>query len=155
MSRHGYSDDCDDNWACIRWRGAVTAAINGKRGQAFLRELIADLDAMPVKELIAYTIVNPNTGACCALGCVAKARGVDVSDLDVDDDEAFDELYDGADRTEELAKRLGIAPALARELVYANDEAYNYADTTPMTPAKRWQIIRNWAERHLTKETET
>lgn len=32
MSRCGYSDDYDQ-WALIRWRGAVESAIRGKRGQ--------------------------------------------------------------------------------------------------------------------------
>ena len=38
MSRSGYSDDLD-NWDLIRWRGQVSSAIRGKRGQGFLREL--------------------------------------------------------------------------------------------------------------------
>lgn len=52
MSRSGYADWCDDNWAMIRWRGAVASAVRGKRGQAFLRELATTLDAMPEKRLI-------------------------------------------------------------------------------------------------------
>jgi hypothetical protein len=47
MSRSGYSDDHSE-WDLIRWRGAVASAIRGKRGQAFLRELLVALDAMPV-----------------------------------------------------------------------------------------------------------
>ncbi|ENQ7660184.1 hypothetical protein ACEQOL_006537 [Pseudomonas aeruginosa] len=38
MSRSGYCDDLD-NWSLICWRGAVSSAIKGKRGQAFLIEL--------------------------------------------------------------------------------------------------------------------
>ena len=51
MSRSGYTDDFDDQWALIRWRGAVTSAIRGKRGQEFLREMAAAMDAMPEKSL--------------------------------------------------------------------------------------------------------
>lgn len=40
MSRSGYTDE-DDIWAMIRWRGAVTSAIRGKRGQQALREWVA------------------------------------------------------------------------------------------------------------------
>jgi len=47
MSRSGYSDDCDDQWSLICWRGAVKSAIRGKRGQAFLKEMLAALDALP------------------------------------------------------------------------------------------------------------
>lgn len=43
MSRSGYSDDCDH---IELWRAAVDAAVSGKRGQAFLRELLGALDAM-------------------------------------------------------------------------------------------------------------
>lgn len=53
MSRSGYSDDDDDDGGSRLnlWRGAVERAIKGKRGQAFLRELGAALDAMPDKRL--------------------------------------------------------------------------------------------------------
>lgn len=50
MSRSGYSDDYDfDNWQLIRWRGAVNSAINGRRGQAFLKELLTAIEALPEK----------------------------------------------------------------------------------------------------------
>ena len=57
MSRSGYSEDCD-GWALVRWRGAVKSAIRGQRGQAFLRELLAALDAIPDKRLIAEELVD-------------------------------------------------------------------------------------------------
>ena len=144
MSRSGYTDDDgDDMWAHIRWRGAVKSAIRGKRGQSFLREMLANLDAMPVKELVAYDIVRTD-GACCALGCVAKARGVEVSDLNpVDHDD------DNQESTEALAARLGIPPTLAREIVYLNDEACDWRDEGPTTDAKRWGIVRQWVASQL------
>ena len=43
MSRSGYTDDVD-GWDLIRWRGAVTAAIRGTRGQELLHGLAAALD---------------------------------------------------------------------------------------------------------------
>ena len=39
------------------------------------------LDAMPVKELIAHDIVT-DSGQVCALGSVAVARKLDVSNID-------------------------------------------------------------------------
>jgi hypothetical protein len=84
MSRSGYtecSEDHEARWQQIRWRGAVHAAIFGKRGQAFLKELLAALDALPEKKLIAHQLVDLS-GNVCALGAVAKARGLDVSNLD-------------------------------------------------------------------------
>lgn len=77
MSRSGYTDDGLDSWQVIRWRGAVASAIRGRRGQALLTELLAALDAMPVKELIKEQLVED--GAVCALGALGRARGVDMS----------------------------------------------------------------------------
>jgi len=49
MARHGLvssSDDYDsNNWDYICWRGAVASALRGKRGQSFLRDLLAAVDA--------------------------------------------------------------------------------------------------------------
>lgn len=109
MSRHGYNDYyCDDIWATIRWSGAVKSAIRGRRGQALLRRMAKALDAMPEKRLIAEDIVRED-GACCALGAVAKAEGIDVQDLCPDD-------------AQRVAKTFGIAESLAREIVWQNDD---------------------------------
>lgn len=51
MSRSGYCDDGDyGQWEMIMWRGAVTSAFRGKRGQAFLKEMLdsRDLPAPPM-----------------------------------------------------------------------------------------------------------
>jgi hypothetical protein len=85
MSRSGYTDDGDfDNWAMIRWRGAVTKAINGKRGQAFLKEMLACPDAMLVKKLV-HGELETKDGAVCALGSIGKSRGIDMSSIDPHD----------------------------------------------------------------------
>lgn len=136
MSRSGYSDDCD-GLALIRWRGAVSSAMRGKRGQAFLRELLETLDAMPERRLLAITI-NTNEGVC-ALGSVTRARGIDTSDLD-----SIDPYDDAGDSGEALAKRLGIASAMAREIVFMNDEGW-YGET----PEGRWNRMRAWVAEQL------
>lgn len=144
MSRSGYSDDIDDLWASIRWSGAVKSAIRGKRGQAFLREMLAQLDAMEDKRLVAYQIVGPK-GECCALGCVAKARGIDVSDLNPPMDEMgrVDKYEIDDEDTDVLAARLGISRSMAREIVYLNDE---WGDNSP---EQRWHRMRAWVVSHL------
>lgn len=134
MSRSGYSDDYDDISGLNPWRGAVYRAKVGKRGQAFLREMAAALDAMPVKELIADELVDDNKRVC-AIGAVALARGTDVSRLDI---------HDG----DEVAKRFGIARALACEIEYMNDEHF-----APETPADRWKRMRAWVDEQLTNPT--
>ena len=40
MSRSNYSDDIDDYRQLVLWRGAVRSAIRGRRGQAFLHDLL-------------------------------------------------------------------------------------------------------------------
>ncbi len=130
MSRSGYTYDCEN---LNLYRGAVDSAIRGKRGQAFLREMAAALDAMPVKELITDEVVRDDSGVC-AIGSVALARGLDVSTLDV---------YDGDD----VAKRFGIARALACEIEYENDECGKQGET----PAERWTRMRRWVEANLSK----
>lgn len=126
MSRSGYVDDDYDGYLVALWRGAVGSALRGKRGQAFLRELGAALDAMPVKELITGEIVR-DSDHVCAIGAVAVARGLDVRNIDDHDGDAVGSAF-------------GIASAMAREIAYENDERGPRAET----PAQRWQRMREW-----------
>ena len=130
MSRSGYSDDCDQ-WSMILWRGAVKQAIRGRRGQAFLREAIRALDALPEPRLIACDLQAP-TGEVCFLGAVGVSRGLDMSDLDPEDIEA-------------VAEAFGISAAMAREIVYENDEA----EWRTVSPEERFRRMRAWAEAWL------
>lgn len=135
MSRSGYSDDCDD-WALIRWRGAVNSAIKGKRGQAFLHEALSALDAMPEKRLAAESLHDQAAGQFCTLGVVGAARGMDLKPLEDMDREV-------------IANAFGISEALAAEIMFENDEAWGYKST----PEARWSRMRNWLESHITKDT--
>ncbi len=128
MSRSGYSDDCD-GWDLIRWRGAVASAIRGKRGQEFLKEMLAALDAMPEKRLVAYEL-KTESGDVCAMGAVGVSRGLDLSAADPDE-------------PDDVAKVFGLASAMVREIAYQNDEAIWRFDQTN-AEEKRWQIMRDW-----------
>lgn len=131
MSRSGYS--CDGGWSLICWRGAVKSAIRGKRGQAFLKELLAALDAMPEKVLIREQLQAD--GQFCTLGVVGHARGLDMEQLDPYD-------YD------QVAGAFNISQALAREIEFINDEyAWHTED-----PGERWRRVRNWVEQQIKKE---
>ena len=130
MSRAGYDEDCDDQWALIRWRGTVASAIRGKRGQAFLRELAEAMDAMPEKRLIAHELRKG--GEVCAIGSVGAKRGVEMEALDPED-------------ADKIAAAFGIAAPLVREIEWMNDE---YGDSQE-TPEARWTRMRAWVERHL------
>lgn len=146
MSRSGYTDDCDDNLAAGRWIGAVNSALRGKRGQDFLREAFAALDAMPVRELSAGSLQTA-TGEYCTLGVVGAQRALDMSLLA--DAESFD-----------VASAFDIADAMAREIMYQNDERggeyeeiawvkrrpHEYVPTRfrPETAEERWARMREW-----------
>jgi hypothetical protein len=124
MSRAEYSEDLN-NWDLIKWRGQVASAIRGKRGQAFLRELVEALDGMPEKRLIAHELQEG--GNVCAIGSVGVRRGVDMTKIEPED-------YD------RIAHVFGIAHQLVREIEFMNDEAQ-----WGPTPEARWQYMRAWA----------
>ncbi|WP_236202204.1 hypothetical protein [Pseudomonas pseudonitroreducens] len=135
MSRSGYSDDCG-GWNLICWRGAVNSAIKGKRSQAFLIELREALDAMPEKRLITEELEAD--GQFCTLGVLGAKRGIDMSNL-------------APDCRETVAAAFDIAPALAAEIVFKNDEyPGGFYDGSGKwsreTPEQRWQRMRNWVE---------
>jgi len=157
MSRSGYSDDCT-GWALIRWRGAVQQAVRGRRGQAFLRELIAALDALPEPRLAAGVLMTRD-GCYCALGAVGHARCMDLTRIDPDDREA-------------VAQAFGVSAALAAEIMDVNDVeglpelvTFNFEVCGPMRPWEshtqlrwstnersgsiRWKRMRAWAVAHL------
>lgn len=131
MSRSGYVDDCYDDLQLGRWRGVVNSAIRGKRGQEFLRELLAAMDAMPEKALIANQLIDEQ-GACCTIGVVCKSRGVDVSKVDCDD-------------PEDVGNAVGIARQMAAEIEYYNDEWGSYDET----PEDRWRRMRKWVAKQI------
>lgn len=137
MSRAGYTEDCENNWDQIMWRGQVTSAMRGKRGQAFLIELVAALDAMPEKKLIRHELIETKDGApvssnVCAIGSVGIARGVELEKIDPYD-------YD------RIATTFGIAHQLVREIEYENDEGNYYKES----PQSRWCRVRAWARKNI------
>lgn len=129
MSRHGYSDDIDE-WALIRWRGQVASAIRGKRGQALLTDILAALDAMPEKALIAHELESEQ-GEVCTLGACGKRRGIDMSKLDPDEPDDVSAVFNAA-------------PQLIREIAYHND------DWPRETPEARWKRMRAWVAAQIT-----
>lgn len=131
MSRSGYSDDCD---YMNLYRATVDRAINGKRGQAFLRELAQAMDAMPEKRLIAEELVT-DSGEVCAIGVVCKARGIDTAGVD------FYNAY-------RVGQLVGISSSMAAEIEYKNDESGPH----DQTPEERWIRMRKWVDEQINEE---
>lgn len=137
MSRSGYIDDYDDIAGLNLYRGAVERSIRGRRGQSFLRDLADQLDALPVKRLVANSFEQgPEV---CTLGSVTRARGIAMDDIPTADEYGFSEAPGIA------AARLNIAPALAAEIMYENDECAPLDET----PEQRWQRMRDWVSSKL------
>jgi hypothetical protein len=137
MSRSGYGDyDCDYPEVMAKnWRGAVLSAMRGRRGQAFLKELDEALSAMEEKRLTKDALIREpdliQPGEVCALGALGKARGIDMSQIDPEDYEA-------------VARAFGIAPAMAQEIMWMNDERYSSA-----TPEQRHADMQAWIKENI------
>lgn len=130
MSRSGYSDDYEH---MNLYRATVERSINGKRGQAFLKELIQAMDEMPIKRLIDGELIAAS-GEVCAIGAVCKSRGLDVEGIDVEDPDTVGQL-------------VGISRTMAAEIAFENDEGSRRDET----PEQRWVRVRGWAEAELIK----
>lgn len=142
MSRSGYSDGIE-NWSLIRWRGQVTSATRGKRGQALLKELLAALDAMPDKRIGSGALVDATTCSLCTLGVALQARGIDPESIDRMFDDEFGLAEDpdsGIGATRAAALALDIAEPLAKEIAFENDEGSWVTET----PEARWHRMREW-----------
>lgn len=127
MSRSGYSDSMESSELAM-WRGVIASATRGKRGQKFFRDLVAALDSMPVKRLVANELQTTD-GEVCALGSLAKVRSAALEPSDTYD-------YD------KLGATFDIAHQLAQEVMWENDEAGPYRGETP---EQRWVRVRTWA----------
>ncbi|MDT4885349.1 hypothetical protein FQZ97_1215740 [compost metagenome] len=105
-------------------------------------ELRDALDAMPDKRLIAEELEAD--GQFCTLGVIGAKRGLDMSGLD-------------PDCRETVAQAFGIAPAMAAEIVFENDENDRMYIRKPdgsskwgrETPERRWQRMRDWVEANI------
>lgn len=79
---------------------------------------------MPEKRLIADALETD--GEVCAIGAAGKARGIDMSLLEPEDGDGVAAAFD-------------ISRALALEIVYMNDEAFDRE-----TPEERFLKMREW-----------
>lgn len=165
MSRSGYTDEWFDSFEYGRWRHSVDTAISGKRGQAFLRELLEALDGMENKQLHSGSFATAE-GEFCTLGVLGSKRGTKMDDLG-DEDDCEPKI---------VGERFGIARAMAAEIMYLNDEClvdeYKWVDfvicgpvrpyypdygrhsgsvrvANDNHPADRWKAMRKWVVENL------
>lgn len=134
MSRSGYSDDCYGN-SYELYRASVDRALMGKRGQRFLQELAEAMDDMTEKRLIAHELVTAS-GEMCTIGVVCKKRGLDVTNVDIEDPDRVGQL-------------VNISRSMAAEIEYENDES----GPSMETPEQRWTRMREWVADNLKAHT--
>lgn len=137
MSRT-WEGESDDPRAWGRYEGARRSTLRGKRGQDFLRKLIAALDALPRPELSEEALGDPCTGCVCALGAIALADGDSFDDL------AGDNGNWGPD---DAADWYNISSTLANEVISVNDDWGN--GNSAEVRQSRWRHVRAWAVRNL------
>lgn len=150
MSRFTYDGDGDLPWEM--WARTMQNAVQGKRGQAILRELREALLALPQQRLIEGQIVDG--GEVCALGCLARYRLETNGVLERGGREPirsygeFERFYRGeidGGTCADAARAWGITFALAWRLAYANDEE-GYGRETP---EERWSRMLRWVESQI------
>ena len=135
MNRVNYQEDATP-WEFLRYRGAVLSAIKGKRGQKLLKDLLEAFDSMQIKELVANELQGES--GVCTLGCIAKAKGMDWSN--------WNDF-----KSDIISKELNIAKSLVNEIAFENDEICYFDKDSEKTRKKRWQKMRTWVERKITK----
>ncbi len=135
----------------------VKQALNGKRGQALLKELEATLVAMSVKRLLYSGFCK--AGEVCTLGALGVKREMDKGKTR---EEALKYLSRvvrrrGIEKQEEeygpsgdsirfAAERLDMAFALAWEIIYQNDERNG---GYKMTPEARYEAVLKWVREQI------
>jgi hypothetical protein len=139
-----------DMWGYVRYRGALRNAIKGKRGQAFLKELLEAIEALPEKKL-AVGAFRDRDGCASALGALALKRGHSPDEL-----AGFHYMT-----PDQLARFFGIQPVLIRHIVHMHDVeipficAYRHNNITleieddEETRAEAWRDMHNWLNRSI------
>jgi hypothetical protein len=92
--------------------------------------MLAALEALPDKRLITEDLRDED-GEMCALGVLGAARGLDLNRLDPEDPDGIASAFD-------------IAPQLAREIVFENDEQYG-----DETPERRYERMVRWVKAQI------
>lgn len=141
MGRTSYTDDYGDDFPgqINLFRANVRRSMRSKAGQERLRELLAALRALPVKELHPEIFVEGRREEprVCALGAWALKRAAGDTEaaaamVNADPDYGWD--VDAADR---LAKD-GWPRLVVMETVYQNDEEFGVREVV-QGPANRYQ----------------
>jgi hypothetical protein len=160
MSRSGYSDgDCDSNEDMLRmygWQANVRRCMSGRKGQAFMWQLYLALEALPDRALVTGALVD-REGSYCALGAVARFRGMEIPEQFRETEEGEPDEYEFASA---MGPFLGVKDMLAREVMYHNDDDDDWHEVPGPpkrycslrrsdNPHERWLRMRAWVVEQL------
>lgn len=143
--RISYADDEDFPGQFNLWQGNCQRSIDGKNGQAALRELEAALLALPEKRLI-HGELQDSEGGVCAIGALAKYRNVEVKS--------------DPEEMEEVGVELGMPRMVAWKVVALNDVGLeSYYDTLTgkfkcFTPEQRYERVLKWVREQIKTQSE-
>lgn len=132
----GDNEDFPGQWQL--WEAALTRSVNGRRGQAALRDLRDALISLPDKRLIKRRLADEQ-GCVCTLGALALKRRVDAGEsrqvvlqslaslIQGDDDE-----WDAGEKTLRVGEQIGLSMTMTIELASSNDDVvYRLGSETP------------------------
>lgn len=166
--RFSYTDEEDVPGQFALWQANCQRSINGKKGQAALRELEAALLALPDKRLIAEKMIDAD-GEVCAIGALAKYKG---RDLLAEPHIGPDDEFEGDGEMEEIGMELGMPRLVAWKVVCKNDveidgyyknlpgpyrwfqEQQRLRAYVPVTPEIRYEKMLAWVRRQLGQPVE-
>jgi hypothetical protein len=137
--RIGYSEDEDFPGQFGLWQANCRRSLKGKAGQAVLRELEQALLALPEKRLISYELKNEE-GEVCAVGALAKYRGVETTKADPEE-------------MEEVGVELGMPRLVAWKVVCVNDIELDGYGSHSITPEERYDKMLEWVRRQIAQSS--
>lgn len=165
--RISYSDEEEVPGQFALWQANCRRSLQGKKGQAALRELEAALLALPEKRLIADKMIDAD-GEVCAIGALAKHKGRDLlAEPHMGDPDEFE----GDGEMEEIGVELGMPRLVAWKVVCKNDveidghyenlpgpyrwfqEQSRLRAYVPVTPEMRYEKMLAWVRQQLNAPT--
>jgi hypothetical protein len=155
MSRieYGEADDTASFLRCCAFSANTERHLNGKKGQAALKELEAALLALPEKRLESSRFVvvdgEKSEGSVCALGALALKR---LMDTGLSRKEAMKKLDESGPRethgwegVQETAKFLNVKDNFAWEVIEQNDECGG------PTCEERYERVLEWVQKRIVR----
>ena len=149
------ADDEDYPGQFALWDANCRRSMRGRAGQQALRDLEAALLALPSKRLIADALEAD--GDVCAIACYGRAKGVDLS------------RFDNEDQSDDVGIAGGMPALVAWKVVAQNDlvcdTVWEVADgpiqpghghykggiplVRKMTPEERYERVLSWVRSQL------